>query len=209
MMTLIHARRYDELKQQQRDQRWVKDADNKQRMERRIGVLGLGRLGGDAACVLRRLGFEVNGWTRRPKTLEGIRTYSGPGGLKEFLGVSDVVICLLPLTPDTENILCRKNFDFMPDGGYVINVGRGSHLVEQDLLFALESGKLGGACLDVFREEPLPPAHPFWTHPKITVTSHISSITDTKDVAVQIVDNYHRLKRGETLLHTIDRTAGY
>lgn len=174
-----------------------------------IGIMGLGQLGADAAKKLSQLGFQVNGWSRTPKKIDGVQSFAGDSTLNDFLSLSDVLICLLPLTPATKGILNCKTFEKLPGGSYLINVARGEHLVEQDLLDALESGQISGACLDVFQVEPLPEGHPFWNHPKIIITPHISSLTYPKAVAPQIVENYHRLKSGKPLLNQVDIERGY
>ena len=175
----------------------------------RIGIMGLGQLGKDAAKKLSYLGFPVTGWSQTPKDIEGVKCLAGEDALDDFLSQTRVLICMLPLTPETRGILSHKTFDKLPAGAYVINVARGQHLVENDLLEALDSGQLDGACLDVFEVEPLPEDHPFWSHPKIIVTPHISSITYPKAVAPQIIDNYHRMKSGKALLHRVDIKRGY
>lgn len=175
----------------------------------RIGVLGLGQLGAHAAAMLSRLGFAVAGWSRSHKKIDQVDSFVGNDELEGFLKRTDILICMLPLTPSTEGILCRNTFSQLPRDAYLINVARGQHLVEKDLLAALDEGHLSGACLDVFCEEPLPEAHPFWAHPKITVTPHISSLTYPAAVAPQLVENYRRLDRGEALMNVVDPTRGY
>jgi len=138
-----------------------------------------------------------------------VQCFAGKDGFANFLSRSQILICLLPLTPSTKGILNRKTFDQLPDGAYVINVARGQHLVENDLIAALDSGRLAGACLDVFDVEPLPVSHPFWRHPKIKVTPHISSITFARAVAPQIIENYRRAKTGRPLLNVVDLKRGY
>ncbi len=174
-----------------------------------IGIMGLGQLGSDAAKKLSHLGFTVSGWSRTPKNINGVQCFAGEDGFVDFLSRSQILICLLPLTPSTKGILKRKTFDQLPKGAYVINVARGQHLVENDLVEALDSGRLAGACLDVFDVEPLPKNHPFWSHPKIKITPHISSITFPKAVAPQIIENYRRAKTGRPLLNVVDLKRGY
>ena len=174
-----------------------------------IGIMGLGQLGKDAALKLCHLGFAVTGWSQTPKDIEGIKCLAGEAALDEFLSKARILICLLPLTPKTRGILNHETFHRLPTGAYVINVARGQHLIEEDLLTAVDSGQLDGACLDVFEVEPLPDDHPFWNHPKIIVTPHISSITYPKAVAPQIIDNYHRMKSGKPLQHRVDSQRGY
>lgn len=175
----------------------------------RIGVMGLGQLGQDAARKFVGLGFPVSGWSRAPKQIDQVDTYAGQASLPDFLESANVLICMLPLTPETQGILNRPVFETLPAGAYVINVARGPHLVEPDLLDMLASGHLSGACLDVFNQEPLPPTHPFWDHPKITITPHISSLTNPKAVVPQIVDNYNRVMSDKPLKYVIDRKRGY
>ena len=129
--------------------------------------------------------------------------------LGAFLARSTILVCLLPLTAATEDILDARLFAQLPPGAYLINVARGKHLVEQDLLEALEAGQLSGALLDVFREEPLPATHPFWAHERITLTPHIASITSPVSAAPQVIDNYHRARSGRPLLHLVDPVKGY
>ena len=175
----------------------------------RIGIMGLGQLGKDAAGKLSALGFPVSGWSRTPKNIEGIDCLAGEAAFYEFLSQVRILICMLPLTPATKGILNQNTFDRLPSGAFVINVARGAHLVEEDLLAALDAGQLSGACLDVFATEPLPSDHPFWDHPKITVTPHISSITFSREVAPQIIDNYRRSQKGQPLLNIVNTERGY
>lgn len=177
--------------------------------DRRVGVMGLGVLGGDAALGLAALGFAVAGYSRSPKQLDEIETFDGEAGLAPFLARTEILVNLLPLTSATEDMLDTRLFAALPRGAVVINTGRGRQLVEDDLLAALESGHLAGATLDVFRDEPLPPAHPFWAHPAITITPHVASITDPRSVARQVVENMRLSARGEALLNVVDPTAGY
>ena len=174
-----------------------------------IGIMGFGELGKDAAEKFRDLGFSVFGWAKTVKNVEGIKVYVGEEGFNEFLSNADILICLLPLTADTVNILNRDTFKQLPDGAFIINVARGEHLVEKDLLEAIDEGKLSGASLDVFRVEPLPKDHKFWHHPRITVTPHVASITSPQSVAPQIIENYRRLRDGTPLLNVISREKGY
>jgi glyoxylate/hydroxypyruvate reductase A len=174
-----------------------------------VGIMGLGQLGGEIAEKLVHIGFPVAGWARTEKNIQGVETFAGRTQLNGFLKKTRILICTLPLTPATQSILNRDTFKKLPRGAYIINVARGDHLVEDDLLDMISNGHLSGACLDVFREEPLPGDHPFWGHPDITVTPHISSITNPKAVAPQIVENYHRMKSGRPLLYQVDIDRGY
>ena len=174
-----------------------------------IGIMGLGQLGMDAAQKLSYLGFSVAGWSQTPKNIKGVKCLAGEDALDDFLSQTRILICMLPLTPKTEGILNHQIFGKLPPGAYLINVARGEHLVENDLIAALDSGQLSGACLDVFAVEPLPPDHSFWLHPKIIVTPHISSITFPRAVAPQIIENYHRVKSGKRPLNQVDMDRGY
>ncbi|MEE8279610.1 MAG: glyoxylate/hydroxypyruvate reductase A [Alphaproteobacteria bacterium] len=174
-----------------------------------VGFMGLGVLGSDAARKLRPFGFRLMGWTRRPRRLKGVRCLHGPEGRNPFLARSDILVCLLPLTPATRGILNAETFAALPQGAAVINCARGAHLVERDLLEALDSGHLSGATLDVFDTEPLPEGHPFWGHPKITVTPHIAGVTLPHSAAERVAANIRRLQKGEPLADVVDLEAGY
>lgn len=205
---LNHTRQFDRYRRDQDRKRW-KARRPKSPQEVRVGVMGMGHLGADAAGRLRSLGFSVRGWSRTPKTIEGVAGFAGDEALADFLSGADILVCLLPLTPATQGILNRRTLSRLPAGAYVVNVARGEHLVEEDLLAALDSGHLSGACLDVFRQEPLPEAHPFWSHPLVTVTPHIASLTIPRDVAPQIIANYHRVVAGRPPQHVVDLKRGY
>ncbi len=174
-----------------------------------IGILGLGVLGSDVARKLNILGFPVRGWSRTPKNIDGIECFSGQEQLKLCLSKCRVLVCLLPLTPQTEGILNRETFSFLSQGSYLINVARGQHLVEKDLLEALDSGQLSGACLDVFHQEPLPKNHPFWSHPQITVTPHIATQTDSDYCLQSIINAISCLRAGLPLQNVVDYQQGY
>lgn len=176
---------------------------------RRIGILGLGELGSDAARALRALGFPVMGWSRRPKQVEGIETFHGPDGLTAMGAKTDILICLLPLTPETRGVIDARLLGAMKPGGFLINAARGGHQVAADLLAALESGHLAGAALDVFEPEPLPADSPFWTHPRVILTPHAASITIPSSAAPQVVENIHRARAGRPLINLVDFSAGY
>jgi len=176
---------------------------------RTIGVMGLGSLG---CAVLERLasfGFRLRGWNRSPRTLDGVETFDGDGQLRPFLAGCDVLVCLLPLTPATQGILNRDLFSALPAGASLVNVGRGPHLVDADLLAALDAGHLSRAILDVTDPEPLPSEHPFWTHPRVFVTPHVASMTQPETAAPILLDNIRRHRRGEALLGVVDRRRGY
>jgi glyoxylate/hydroxypyruvate reductase A len=174
-----------------------------------VGVMGLGVLGQRVARALRVFDFPVNGYSRSPKQLDGVRCYAGPEALPAFLQASRVLVNLMPLTPETENILNHTTLSQLQKGGYVINVARGSHLVDEDLLSLIDSGHLAGATLDVFRTEPLPAAHPFWQHPKISVTPHTSARTLREESIAQISGKILALQRGEPINGVVDPGRGY
>ncbi|WP_090044744.1 glyoxylate/hydroxypyruvate reductase A [Limnohabitans sp. 2KL-27] len=174
-----------------------------------VGVMGLGVLGERVAKALQVFDFPVNGFSRSPKNLPGIRCFSGAQSLPEFLQATRVLVNLMPLTPETENILNHANLSLLQQGGYVINVARGKHLVEEDLITLIDSGHLSGAMLDVFRTEPLPADHPFWHHPKITVTPHTSARTLREESIAQIVGKIQALQRGQAINGVVDSQRGY
>ena len=177
--------------------------------EATVGILGLGTIGMDTAPKLQALGFPVIGWSRTPKTLPGVDCYTGDEGLRAFLGRSRFLVCLLPLTPATRDILDRETLGRLPRGAYLVNCARGQHLVEEDLLALLAEGHLAGATLDVFREEPLPAGHPFWQHPGIHITPHVAGLTNAWAAAPVVAENLRRLRDGAPLLYPVDRQRGY
>jgi glyoxylate/hydroxypyruvate reductase A len=187
------ARRWDRLKQYLSS-------------DRTIGLLGLGELGSDAARKLGALGFNVVGWSRRPKTLAGVTCLTE---LDAVLERSDVVVCLLPLTSHTRGLLNFRTLRKIRLGGALINVARGGHVVAEDLIAVLDSGHLAHAYLDVFEHEPLPREHPLWTHPGITITPHTAALTEPRTAIPKVVDNIERLRRGEPPHNLVDFDAGY
>lgn len=176
---------------------------------RRVGVLGLGELGGDAAAKLVALDYDVAGWSRTPKSLAGVTSFHGADGLNAFLARTDILICLLPMTAETKGIINAKTLAALPKGAAVINCARGGHVVDDDLIAALDGGHIAGATLDVFHTEPLPAGHPFWTHPKVHITPHMASLTVAHSAAAYIAENIRRVERGELPLNTVDFDAGY
>jgi len=171
--------------------------------------MGLGVLGTAALKALAALEFDLAGWSRTAKDIPGVACFHGADGLKDFLARTEILVCLLPLTPETENILNAELFARLPKGASLINAARGGHQVEADILAALESGQLSEVTLDVFNTEPLPAGHPFWGHPAVTVTPHNASITDPDSGARQVADNIRRFRRGEALPNVVDPRSGY
>lgn len=211
---VLHVLRYHKNQPALNDQQHAKVWDDrahelKQADERRVGILGLGELGQSAAKALVALNFDVAGWSRSPKNIPGVTCFHGMDGLAKLLPRTDILVCLLPLTPETEGLLCADLFAQLADGARLINAARGGHLVEEDLIPALDSERLVHATLDVFRTEPLPKGHPFWNHPKITVTPHNASITDPRSVARQIVEGISAVERGDPLPNAVDTALGY
>ncbi|HDR27088.1 2-hydroxyacid dehydrogenase [Rhodovulum sp.] len=177
--------------------------------ERRVAVLGLGALGRACALVLAGLRFEVAGWSRTPREIGGIACHHGAAGLRAVLERADIVVLLLPLTEQTENLMDTERLGWLPPGAVLINAGRGALVEDAALLAALDAGRLGHATLDVFRTEPLPAGHPFWTHPGVTVSPHVAAETRPETAARVIAENIRRGEAGEPFLHLVDRARGY
>ena len=209
LLNVLRFHRQDlEYRQLQRERTWL-ELPAPVTAERRIGILGLGELGAHAAGLLRGLGFPVMGWTRRPRAVEDLQTFHGEAGLAAMAARSDILICLLPLTPQTRGIVGAELLARLPRGAFLINGARGGHVVDTDLLAALDSGQVAAAALDVFEPEPLPPEHPFWAHPRVVMTPHAASITIPSSAAPQVVDNLRRARAGQPLLNLVDFAAGY
>jgi glyoxylate/hydroxypyruvate reductase A len=191
------------------DGNWRNDTIPPLARDRRVGILGLGALGGEVAQGLLDLGFAVEGWSRRPREAGRIPAHSGAEGLATLLARSEILVTLLPGTPETENLLNRRTLALLPRGAKLINPGRGGVVNDQALIDALDEGGLAHATLDVFRVEPLPAEHPFWRHPKVTVTPHIASETRADTASETIALNIRRDQDGDALLYRVDRTQGY
>ncbi len=176
---------------------------------RHVTVLGLGELGRAVAVALERLNFQVTGWSRTFKAIKRVRCLSGEEGLREALRRAEIVVLLLPKTPDTESLMNAERMSWLRLGAVIINPGRGHLIDDQALLTALDAGQAGHATLDVFRVEPLPPEHPFWAHLQVTVTPHIASDTRAESAAEVVAENIRRGEAGEPFLHLVDRAAGY
>lgn len=205
---LAHLKNFPVYADQQQQQQWqahayrgIKDST--------ISILGLGRIGTFVAQQFAGLGFQVKGWSASQKSLSFVQSYAGAEQLPAFLKGTDILINLLPLTAATDSLINLDLLQQLNKGAYLINVGRGEHLVEEDLLTALQEGHLSGAALDVFRTEPLPADHPFWKNSKITITPHIASLTNINAVAGQIALNYNNLLAGKPLLNIVSKDKGY
>lgn len=188
---------------------WRPDSIPKIARHRPVTVLGLGELGGAAARALAALNFPVTGWSRTKKDIPGVTCLAGPAGLEQALSAAEIVVTLVPNTPDTTNLLNAERLAWLPRGAAIVNPGRGTVIDDAALLAALDTGQVGQATLDVFRVEPLPPDHPYWAHPKVTVTPHIAATTHPDTASEVVVENIRRMVAGEALLHRVDRMRGY
>lgn len=201
-------RRQAEYEHQQRERVW-RELEPVARERFVVGVFGVGVLGAAVAKALRGFGFPVIGFTRTPRSVEGIECVSGEAALPGFLGRCSALILLAPFTPETDGFFDRRRLAMLARGAWLINVARGPLVVDEHLIEAIDAGRLAGATLDVFRTEPLPGDHPFWRHPSIRITPHVSAITSIEESAVQIADNVARLQRGEPPRGLVDRARGY
>lgn len=208
---LRYFRRFDEYAHQQAERRWHSLPPRK-RDAFSVGILGCGMLGAQVGRTLAGLGFPVRGWRRSVNATDdhgGITMFHGTDGFDAFLADTQVLVNMLPLTPQTERILDRTLFAKLPRGAYLVNVARGGHLAEPDLLDALADGRIAGATLDVFDTEPLPDGHPFWREPRITITPHVAALTLYDESVAQIIDKIHALERGEPIDGVVDLARGY
>ena len=203
-----HFRELDVYDEDQRQARWS-FRKPRRREDFPVGIMGLGVLGERVAAAVAQFGYPVLGWSRTPRGLEGVRCYAGAEQFSDFLRASRVLVCLLPLTPETHSIMNRQTLSQLQPGGYVISVARGAHLVDEDLVALIDSGHLAGAAVDVFRTEPLPRDHPFWKHPKITVTPHTSARTLRDESVAQIAGKILAMQRGEPVAGVVDPQRGY
>ncbi len=208
MQVLFHHRRMLDYRDQQSRAFW-KPLPLVPSWKRRVGIMGFGELGQLAAEQLAGLELDVAGWSRSPKSAMGVACYHGGEGLEEFLARSEILVCLLPLTEATRGVLNAELFAKLPRGASIINAARGDHVVEADLLAALESGQLDSASLDVFSEEPLPSEHPFWSHPRIVVTPHVAASTVPETASQSIAANIARHERSEVFDNVVDFARGY
>jgi glyoxylate/hydroxypyruvate reductase A len=205
---LRYFRRFDQYEQQARRGVW-QHLPQFEKTDFTVGVLGMGVLGTRVITSLASFGFPMRGWSRSARQMDGVSCFAGKEQLDDFLRGTRVLVCMLPLTPETGNLLDRARLSQLPEGAYLINVARGGHVAEPDLLPLIRSGHLAGATLDVFRNEPLPAPHPFWDEPRITITPHIAALTLPFESAVQIGNKITAMERGDAVDDVVDRQRGY
>jgi glyoxylate/hydroxypyruvate reductase A len=205
---LRYYRHFDDYEQQARHGVWD-PLPLTPKEEFAVGIMGLGKLGLPVVEAMRLFGFPVRGWSRTPKDIPGVECFHGEEGLEPFLRGTKVLVCMLPLTPETANLLDRHRLGKLQPGAYLINVSRGAILSEPDLMTMIRSGQIAGATLDVFRHEPLPAPHPFWNEPRISITPHISALTVRHDAVLQIQEKIAKLESGQPVDDIVDRDLGY
>ncbi len=204
-----HQRRMQIYRDQQTRAHWQQHEDRGHIPNPTVGVMGLGEMGGHVATKIAEFGYTVVGWSRSPKPMERLETYAGDAELPVFLQRCDVLICLLPLTPATRGILNKTTLAYLRRNSFLISAGRGAHLVDADVLAALDSGQLAGALLDVFHEEPLAKDSPYWSHPKVIVTPHVSATTPLQNACEQIVAKIEAMERGEAISGIVEPAKAY
>jgi glyoxylate/hydroxypyruvate reductase A len=203
-----HYRQFAVYDAQQQAGHWLQ-REAPLRSDMPVGIMGLGVLGQRVARAVAQFDFPVNGWSRSPKQVSGVRCFHGADGLYDFLAASKVLVSVLPATPETQNLINRDTLSRLQPGGYLINVARGSQLVEADLLALIAEGHMAGAALDVFQVEPLPAGSPFWNHPQIRITPHIAALTNRAESVAQIVGKMAALEAGKPVAGLVDRQRGY
>jgi len=208
MHVLRFHREMPKYEEAQRNREWLRTRIVRPE-ERRIGFLGYGMMAKAPALVLQSLGFPVSAWVRSPRENAEVPIFHGAGQLEPFLNQTDIAVCLLPLTRETEGIFCARNFAMMPKGSMVINIGRGKHVVEADLIRSLDSGQLSYAALDALWPEPLPPDSPLWLHPKVTVMPHVARRPTVAQLVTELVKNIRSVEAGGGLLQEIDKSMRY
>jgi glyoxylate/hydroxypyruvate reductase A len=207
-VTLRHTRELELFAGQQRDGQWLR-RPVRAAAQCRVGILGLGEVGRFVARAMQAVGYPVAGWSRSGRDLPGIATHSGTQGLRDMLAQTDILVCALPLTPETRDLLDRRTLSLLPQGAYFINVGRGEQVVEDDLLALLDEDHLAGAALDVLREEPPSPGNRAWRHLKVFGTPHIAAQASAETIAGQCLESLNRLRAGRSVLNAVDLTRGY
>lgn len=206
--TLRHTREFERFAAQQQRGEWLR-RPVRSSAQCRVGILGLGEVGRFVGRAMQAIGYPVAGWSRSAKSLGGLKSYSGPKGLEQLLEGSDILVCALPLTAETHGLLNQHTLSLLPRGAYLVNVGRGEQLVEDDLRVLLDNGHLAGAALDVLRQEPPSPDHPLWRHPQVFGTPHIASQASAQTIALQCLENLRRVRAGHPVLHRVDLDRGY
>ncbi len=206
---LHHHRHMQMYASQQRERVWLQHEDRANLQRPVVGVMGLGEMGGHVARKIAAFGYEVRGWSKSKREIEGVRCFAGGDQLNEFLSETNVLVCMLPLTAGTRGLINDERLAKLPRGSFLINAGRGAHMVEADVLAALNSRQLAGALLDVFDTEPLPQDNPLWSHPNVIVTPHIAATTPIRDACAQIVEKIELMERGELVSGIVDRNIGY
>ena len=204
-----HQRNMRTYHAQQLNAHWQQHEDRGNVRRPTVGVMGLGEMGGSVALKLAAFGYSIRGWSRSEHEIDDVLTFAGHDMLATFLSGCDVLVSMLPLTDSTRGIVNAATLAQLPRGAFLVNAGRGAHLVDADVLAALESGQLSGALLDVFHEEPLPTDHPYWSLPNVIVTPHIAATTPIKEACAQIVAKISALERGEVVSGVVDPTVGY
>lgn len=204
---LLHYQlRFDQFAAQQKVQQWKARSPRK---IQQLCILGLGELGKAAAVYFQALGYQLSGWSASAKHIDGVACYAGIAEFAQAVANADLVICLLPLTAETENLLSEQRLSKFKPGAILVNVARGAIVDDLALLQSLDSGQLGAACLDVFRTEPLPAEHPFWQHSAVLLTPHISAVTNADTAVLQIAENYRRVQAGLPMFNLVDKKRGY
>jgi glyoxylate/hydroxypyruvate reductase len=204
-----HHRHMQMYASQQRERVWLQHEDRTNLQRPVVGVMGLGEMGGYVARKIAAFGYDLRGWSKSRRTIDGVKCFAGSDEFDEFLRSTNVLVSILPLTDSTRGIVNTKALSILPRGSFLINAGRGAHMVEPDVLAALETGQLAGALLDVFATEPLPQDNALWSHPNVIVTPHIAATTPIRDACAQIVDKIERMERGEVVSGIVDRNIGY
>jgi glyoxylate/hydroxypyruvate reductase len=207
---VIHHHRHMQVyAAQQRDRVWMQHEDRANLQRPVVGVMGLGEMGGHVARKIAAFGYDVRGWSKSKRAVDGVKCFAGSDQLNEFLSGTNVLVCMLPLTDETRGVINAQTLAKLPRGSFLVNAGRGAHMAEGDVVAALESGQLAGALLDVFATEPLPTDNPLWSHPNVIVTPHIAATTPIRNACAQIVDKIERMERGEPVSGIVDRAVGY
>jgi glyoxylate/hydroxypyruvate reductase len=206
---LHHHRHMQRYTSQQRERVWLQHEDRANLQRPVVGVMGLGEMGGHVARKVSQFGYSVRGWSKSQRTIEGVTCLSGDAGFEEFLRETNVLVCMLPLTESTRGVINANTLSKLPRGAFLVNAGRGAHMIEADVLAALNSGQLAGALLDVFNTEPLPEDSAMWSHPNVIVTPHVAATTPIREACLQIVDKIEAMERGEIVSGIVDRKIGY